>query len=236
MKRLSEEVKFDIGLAPQALDNNNVTGKYFPLAMFFAAVAKLALTAMAAGTTAIVEFLQAQDAAGTNAKGIPTTVGQTAIATITANVLVNEMTVTVGAPNNGDTITINGVVFTKAAATAAATREFADAAGLETCVNSAAYGVPGITASNNAGVVTLRSTVPGHTAITAAKTGAALTLATTLAQAYIDLLREALDTTQGYTHVAVKVTTTATSVIGVELLRYRSRYAIDQRVGASAVL
>ncbi len=61
------------------------------------------------------------------------------------------------------TITINGLVFTAhASTTTVADREFSiggtdtqDAAELVTCVNDATYGVPGVTASYVAGVVTL---------------------------------------------------------------------------------
>lgn len=236
MKRLSDTIKVDIGVAPQALNNSNVTGKYYKMSMWRRVLAKLSVGSMAAGTTAAVELLQATSAGGANAKGIPDDAGQAAKAEITANTKVTEMTVTVGTPADGDTITINDVTFTKAAATDATKREFADAAGLETCINDPDNGVPGVTASNNAGIVTLTASEAGETTITASKTGAALTLATTKAQAFVELDVSKLDINNGFEYVAARVATTANTVVGVELIRDSGRFSPEQQVGASAVI
>ncbi len=236
MNRMSKSKKLDIGLVPQALNNTNAAGKYYKMAMWRRALAKLSVGAMAAGTTAQVEFLQATSVAGANAKGIPDTAGQLAKALVNANTSVTEMTVTYGTPAVGDTITINGIVFTVAAATSAANRQFADANGLATCVNDPTQWVPGVTATNNAGTVTLAASDPGETTVTASKTGAALTLATTQAQAFVELDVAQLDTNNGFVYVAAKVTTTANTVVGVELIRDTGRFSPVQQVGASAVI
>lgn len=236
MRRLSDAAKVDIGLVPQALNNSNATGRYYKMDMWRRALAKLTVGAMAAGTTAKVEFLQAKDASGTDAKGIPDDAGQEAVATITANTAVTAMTITVGAPADGDTVTINGVTFTKAAATSVADRQFADAAGLETCINDADYGVDGVTASNNAGTITLTVTDAGETTISASKTGAALTLATTQAQAFVELEAAQLDTANGYEYIAAKVTTTANTTVCVDLVRDLGRFSPEHAVGDSAVV
>jgi len=65
-------------------------------------------------------------------------------------------------------ITINGLVFTAhATTTTKSARQFSiagtdtqDAAELVSCINDSTYGVPGVMASNAAGVVTLKATVP----------------------------------------------------------------------------
>ncbi len=242
--RIHEDVKIDVGLVSQALDNTNATGKYHSLKDYRSALAILSGGAMAATKTTKIELLQAKDAAGTEAKGIPTTADQEATAEITANALVTELTVTLASVLADETITINGLVFTAhATVTTPANREFsisgddtADAAELVTCINDATYGVPGVTASNAGAVITLVSTDPGETVITAASTDATFTIATTKAQAFVEVLSTLLDKINGFTHIAVKVTTTATSNVAVVLARGNARFTPDQKVGASAIV
>lgn len=233
MQRLSEQVKIDIGLVPQAINNGNATGKYFSLAFHQRVLAILLGGAMAATKTSKVEFLQAKDADGTDSKAVTG-----AEATVTANVLVTKATVDLTSVANTDVVTINGVSFTKAASTVEASRTFADAAGLVSCVNDATYGVPGVVASANGAVVTLQASDPGAATITLSKTENAgtITLATVEAQAYVELDTSKLDVNNGFTHVAVKVTTTANTVAAVLLQRYDGRFGPDQKVGASAIL
>lgn len=229
MKPMYKRSKIDIGLVSQALNNTNATGRYFNMAMYRKALAILNGGAMAAGTTTKIEFLQAKDASGTDSKVIAD-----ANAVITANTNVTVLQCVVGAPNNGDTIVINSVTFTKAAATDATKREFADADGLVTCVNDSTYGVSGVTASNNAGTVTFVASDPGETVITGTKTGAALTLSTVQAQAYAEVDVSSLDINNDFTHIAVKITTTANSNVAAVLLRGDERFEPIQKVGAGA--
>jgi len=70
--------------------------------------------------------------------------------------------VIVGSPDNGDTITIDSETFTKQSSTSVEDREFADASGLVSCINSqlisvngVEVGIPYIDATNDAGTVTL---------------------------------------------------------------------------------
>ena len=88
MNRIYESEKLDIALVPQAVNDTNITGKYHPVKNYGRILALLAGGAMAATKTTKVELLQAVDNGGTDAKGIPTTVGQEAVAEITANALV----------------------------------------------------------------------------------------------------------------------------------------------------
>ena len=126
------------------------------------------------------------------------------------------------------TIIINGLTFTAhASTTTVANREFsisgtdtADGDALVTCINDATYGVPGVTATNNAGTLTLVSTDPGATPITASSAGAA-TIATTQAEAYVEVNGLALSAT--YTHVACKITSTGNGSVAALLQRYGLR-------------
>lgn len=238
MKRMRESVKFDVGVVSQALNNTNVTGRYFSMEGVRRAIAKLNGGAMAAATTTKIELLQAKDASGTGSKAITS-----AEATVTANTNVTALTLTLALVVAGTTVTINGVTFTAHAdTTTAANREFsiggddtADAAALASLINHATYGVPGVTATAAAGVITLTSTDPGETVITASASAGTVTVATTQALAYVEIAAERLDQANGFTHVAPKVTTTANSVVGVTMERDLS-FNPTQKAGASAVL
>jgi hypothetical protein len=236
--RISEDVKLDVGLVSQALNNSNVTGKYHPVKDYPRICAVLDGGAMAATKTSKVELLQAKDNGGTDAKGIPSDADQQAAAEITANAKITEGTVDLTNVANTDVVTVNGIDFTKAAATSEADREFADAAGLVSCINHATYGVPGVKASYAGAVVTVWSEEPGEVVITLDKTESAgtITLATTKAQAFVEIDTRQLDKKNGFGYVAAKVTTTANSNVAVVLLRGNARYTPDQKVGASAVV
>lgn len=234
MNRLYEELKIDVGLEAQALDNSNVTGKYHPLAEFREVLAILSGGSMAKTKTTILQIMQAKNAAALEAKVITL-----ATCTITANTLVTELTIALATVLADEIITINSLVFTAhGTVTTVANREFsisgddtADATELCVCINDPDYGVPGVTATNNAGTITLVSTVPGATLITAATTDATFTVVTTKGQAYVSIEALALD--DDFSHVAVKVTSTATGTVAVVLIRAKARKGISQRVGAS---
>lgn len=244
MNRLYEALKADIALVSQALNNSNATGRYYSMAGFMRAIAILNGGAMAATKVTTVELLQAQDAAGTGSKGIPSTAGQAATATVTANSLVTEGTLTLGTVLAADAVTINGLTFTAhATVTTVASRQFsisgndtADAVELAACINDSTYGVPGITATPSAAVITLAPTVPGAATVTVANPASTITAATTKAQAYVEIENFSLDHANGFTHVAVKITTTANSNLAAVLLRGYPRDAVSQQVGASAVV
>ena len=70
--------------------------------------------------------------------------------------------IVVGSPSDGETVQIDGEVFTKASSTSVEDRQFADASGLVSCVNSdlltvngESIGIAHITAENDTGTVTL---------------------------------------------------------------------------------
>lgn len=231
MRRLSEQAKAEMGLIPMALNNTNTTGQYFKVAKYGRILFTLLIAAMAATKTAILALYEATDADGTDAAAITS-----ATCTVTANTLVHEATIALASVANTDVVEINGISFTKAAATDATAREFADAAGLVTCVNNATYGVEGVTASAADTTVTVKATEPGDYTISLDKTENAgtITLATVKAMCFVDL--DACKLSAGFTHVAAKVTTTANTTVAVLAQRYSGRFTPVQKVGASATL
>ena len=237
MERMIESAKVDLGVAPQTLSNSSVTGNFYEAKDYRRALALLQVGALAATKTAKIEVFEAQDAAGTGAQLITG-----AAATIAANTAVSEMTIALATVLAGEAITINGMVFTAhATVTTPASREFsisgndtADAAELATVLNDATYGVPGITATANSGTITLKSTVPGETTITASSAASTFTIATTKAQAYVDL--DGLPLSAGFSHIGCKITSTGNGGVAALLMRGNARGPITQRVGASAVV
>jgi hypothetical protein len=242
MKRLSKWVKFDVGLTPQSL-NGNATGRYYSMSLFRSLLVVLNAAAIAATKSAKVELLQATDSAGTGAKGIPSTAGQLATASIAANTKVTAATLTCAAVQVGDKVTVNGVVFTGAAAADLPNNVYlsnpadntATAASLAAAINHAA-GVPGVTATPAVAVVTLTATAAGDNTITIADAAATITPATTQAQAFVELDVSQLDLANGFEYVAAKVTTDAAIVVGTVMIRGDGRFEPDQYVAASATV
>ena len=234
--KIFEDIKIDVGVAPVSL-NGNSTSVYYDLADYRKAVGILEVAAMAITKTAKIEIYQATNAAAGSAKLLTG-----ATATITANTNVTSLTLALATVLATHTIIINGLTFTAhGTTTTVANREFNIGGGTDTldadelciCLNDATYGVPGATATNNAGTITLISTVPGATVFTAAEgVGATITVATLKAQAYVEI--DALTLEAGFTHVATKITTDAAILVSSLLLRGGQRLGIAQKVGASA--
>lgn len=197
MNRRYEDSKIDVALVSQALNNTNKTGKYHPLSEFRSALAILSAGAMAVTKTTKLELMQAKNAEAGEAKVLD----PAAEALITANVKVTELTVTLATVLNTETVIINGLTFTAHTDTEDKTlRQFdisgndtADAASLVNCINDPGYGVPGVKATSSLGVVTLVADPPGEAVITVTSGDATFTIATTKAQAYVDLEGLALD-------------------------------------------
>ena len=240
MNKMFEEFKIDLGLAPVSLATTNATGEYFSLADYRRVIAILQAGPIAATKTAKIEVYQATNAAAGSAALLAG-----ATATITANTLVASVTLTLATVLNTHTvvITVGGTAYSFLAhtdTTTVASRQFsisgddtADADELAICINDVTYGVPGITAVAVTGTITLTSTVPGATVITAAQgVGATITVATLRAEAYVEV--DALSLSAGFSHIATKLTTDDTIVVGATLLRGGQKTGIAQKVGASA--
>lgn len=233
MKPLIERNKINAALKPQALNNTNVTGDYFSMKMARKVLFKLDIGAMAAGNTATLSLMQATDASASGAKVVTD-----ASAVITANTKVTKVTVDLSLVANTDTVTINDVTFTKAAATSAADRQFADAAGLVTCITNDTYGVEGVTATAAGAVVTVKSLEPGEKTVTVSRVNVAgtITLATLEAQAAVEIDNFALDVNNGFDYVAAKVATTANTVIGVQIIAGDERFEPEQAMAAITIV
>lgn len=237
MNKIYEGFKFDLALAPQSIASNNVTGDYFDMKGFRGACAILEVAALAAGKTCVLEILQATSAAGAGSKGIPTTEGQTAIATVTANAKASEVTVALSTVLATQTVTINGVTYTAHASSNAgynfsiAGSDSQDADALVDRINNVDYKVPNVTATNNAGTITLKPTDPGATTLTVTASDSSMTVATVKSQAFIEVDAMSLDHDNGFGFIAAKVSTDSTQVVSVTLLRGPSGQAITQAVG-----
>lgn len=233
MKNLNKRAKVDIALKPQALNNTNATGRYFDMQMFRKALFWLTGGAMAATKTTKIEILQAKDLEGTGAKAVTG-----AEATITANTAVTEATLTCANVQATEGVTINGVEFVAEAAEDLPNHVFTVGTDDTTCAASLVKAINvadlGITATSALGVVTLKVTNPGETTITIADADATITAATTEAQAYVEVDVGSLDLAEGYEYIAAKVTTTANTVVAVDIIRGDGRFEPEQAVGASA--
>ena len=152
------------------------------------------------------------------------------------------VTLTLNAVQVADTVTINGLVFTAAAAADLPNRKFsqsgdntADAASLAAAINHATAGVPGILATPNAAVVTLTAVPIGETVITAAASAATVTVATVRAIGYLEVDASMLDNALGFSHVALSITNSAGMITSALLLRGNGRYSAVQHVAAADV-
>lgn len=210
--RFLEKNRVQLGLM-QALDNTNVTGKYFDMRKFRILTVLLVALDMAATKTAKIELVQDKDGDGGDVKAITG-----ASKTVTANAEVIEANITLATFLEEGTVTINGVTFTAHAdTTTAADREFAidgndtaDAAALAGLINDATYGVTGVTATSALGVVTLVADDGYAITISSDPDDATAVKATVEAIAAVDIRMEDLDTPNGFYFVAPKVTVTAT--------------------------
>lgn len=236
MALISEKVKMDVGLIPISL-NGAGTGPYYNMQSSRKAVFAVELGAMAAAATSVIQVMQAQNAAGTGAKVITNNA-----ATVTANINVTTAAFTSAVVHvAGDAYTVNGLTFTAAAADGGvSSRTYAigadataSTANLAAKINSSIVGVPGVTASAAAGLLTLRAVEPGENTITLSATAGDVGVPSTLsAIAYVECDASFLDDTNGFNHVAIRVTNSAATLTNAMLLR-EGRYSPGQNVAAS---
>lgn len=234
MKRIYDENKFDISLAPQSA-SGAVTGDFFPMKNHRTVAFPFFVGAMATGDTVAAQVVQATDGSGTGVKDLTG-----ATCTITADTNVAEATVTLATFTATNVIVINGLTFTAHATTTTyANREFSiagtdtqDAAELVLCINDATYGVPGVTASSAAGVVTLVATDPGETSITVVGVATIGVAATIKAIGYVEVSTDLLDTNNDFIYAAIKLTTSTALDVSAGVVSDRSRYQNDQYLAA----
>lgn len=219
--RETDRAKKVIGVAPISLASTTATGMYYAMGPWKRVCATAMGAAVAATKTLKVELLQAQDAIGTGSKALT----GTPAATATAGVLDVVDTLTVATVLVGNVVTINGLLFTAAAAAVPATRTFAQitsdtatATSLTLCINDPQYGVPGVRATSSAGVVTLYpANGYNDAAITVTGPSATITLAPVQVMAMCESIVHNMDYANGFGFIAAKLTTNATQVVSCTL-------------------
>jgi hypothetical protein len=244
-KRLSEQLKIDTAL-PSSNLNGAGTGAYFPMSSFRKALFMAEIAAMAAAATSVLQVMQAQNRDGGGAKVVTNNA-----ATITANTRAAAIALTIasnagGVHVAGQTVTINGLVFTAAAADVPNTRTYAvgasgadSAAALLAKINSANpnVGVPGIVGASAVDgantVITLTAAKPGEATITAVASAATTVVSTLRAVGFVECDAAFLDKVLGFTHVALRVTNSAAMQTGAVLVRGDGRYSPTQQVAAA---
>jgi len=218
-----------------------IRSRYYDMADYCKIAFAFIVDTLAAAETCVATVIEATSNAGAGAAAIAG-----ATCTITANTNANVATIVLATVLVADTVSINGVVFTAAAAPDFPNLVFdqsgadaADAASLAACINGAAGQAAllaagcAVTAAVLAGsTVTLTVTEPGAGSITLAETGATMTLATVQAIGYIEVEDTAL--TNGFDHVALQLVGPATAHATMVALRGEPRYAaVPQAVAAS---
>lgn len=220
--KLYEKTKVDNVIAAKSRTTGNETSRYFDLQGFDNGLFILNCATMARTNTAKIEIFGADAADGTGGALIASHE-----ATITSPTKMTIGYVHVNSPSNDDTLTVNGVVFTKKASADAAEREFNVIAELVAQINAS---VPGVTAAvDNTNYVLLTSTVPGATTITlAASNDTRLVTSGQAAQAFVEVSEQ-----RGKRYVAARVTTNATVILSVDLIRGNARRLPVQQATAA---
>ncbi len=248
MQKLHEGVKLDTGLYPMT-NATSQTGVYFPLDKYRQAVFHLLASGMTNGQSLVFAVYEATSAAGGSAAQLGANV------TLSQGTKINKCQITCASVQVGDTVILTlyklehgelvaqtALTFTAAAAESLANRQFdqsgsdtACGASLAACINDATYGVDGMTAAADTGVVTLTITVPGDGVFDVTELAAAvarLVVVDLEQQAYFAVLADEL--TSGFTHVGARVSSVDTNVeLACSLLRSMPRYAaVGQAVAA----
>lgn len=231
--KLFEAAKIDVAVEPISLASTAKTGPFYNAAELRQLLFAFQAAAMADGKTVVAQVLQATDRDGTASKDITN-----AVATITATAAMTEATVTASTVVDGDAITIGGVVFTAEDTTPDAdlgeydtgADDTAAMANLAVVVNKL---LPKVKATSAAAVLTLVASEPGEETITITDDAGTLTPAGLKANGFVEIKPDFLDHENGFTHVALKLTTDATIVVGATLVRSSARTGVVQKVAAS---
>ena len=235
MKRIMEQFKIDTVVVPQALNDTNSISYYYDMDEFTEAQINLSVGVMAATKKAKIEVYQAKDADGTGSEIVKDADGNDLKAEIVANTKVKEAKIALASVGALDTVTINGVTYTKDT-TSVENKKFNDAAGLVLCI---AHHQPELIANAVTTDVFVKSAIRGAGTVTVvgANVGGTVTVSTVSADALFSMLREYMKSNDGFSHIAVKVTTDADTVVCAQMLRGNvARYSAIQAVGASTMV
>ena len=240
--RESDNHKYDVGMVPTSLASTNLTGRYYSMVGVDRAVFICQYGPVVTTGTVQMEILQATDVIGTGAATITKGTVITNATEITHVAAVKVITLATLAAGTTVTITVYKknattaaknypMIFTsQAGATNVALRQFqvvgvdaTDAAQLVVCLNDPTYGTPEIFWVAAAGAVTGQAIDDSTTfTITCSVDDATDVRTQPQGQIIIGIDRNAM--AAGSNWLAAKVTTTATIVCGVTLLRMGSRF------------
>jgi len=239
---ISQRYKLDLGLVSTALNSGVATGPYFPVAGYRKFCAICTDGASILNKVTKLEWLQAKNAAGGDAKpvkqsNISTSTESKAESTAAATVITKatEITISPTSMNNADTITINGVVYTAHTDTTDKTeRQFSiagsnteDATALYGLLIDADYGITdlGIAVTDNtSGVLTLRAEGDRCTLTVETSNASRCPIAITKQLLYSEIDIEDLDISGGFMWVAPKVTKAGDGYVSVVVVREEGNY------------
>jgi len=233
-QRVIDDVKFDNALAPISIASTNAIGPYYSMARserasFVCTYAQLATTG-----TVKLEVFRAADIIGTSTVLIATATVTTNATEITHVAAQKKITLATFVAAGTITVTpwYNGVAATAVTFTAHATtttiasRQFniggadtADAVEFCKCANDATYGTPGIYWYNTAGAITGQA-IDDNTTFTITCSVDDATDTRVEPQGFLIVEIDRTSVSSALPWVAAKVTTTATVVCGVTLIRH----------------
>jgi hypothetical protein len=246
--KITEHVKVDVGVEPISLATTNDTGGYHPMSGYKKAIFVFTAAAMAKTKTVVAQIMEATNAAAGSAAALAS-----AAATITANTLVTKAlltantivdatsTVTLTATMPDGTTSVQLYVCEDTTPDIDA-GEFASGANdTAACVELAAVinNMQGdyILATASGATVILTAAQPGDAVITITLEDSTIVASTLEAIGYVEI--DAAQLTATFTHIALKLTTDATIVVGATLLRAsksRGKANPGQMVAAGTVL
>lgn len=248
MQKLHEGVKLDTALYPST-GQTALTGDYFPMDKYRKGLFQLTCKDQVDGESFLFAVYEATSAAGAGAQQLGANITMTQGAKVNkakvtcASVQVNDtLILTMYKLEHGELVAQTALTFTAKAAESLANRQFdqsgsdtACGASLAACINSALYGVAGLTASADTGVVTLAPTVPGDGVFDITELAAAvarLVVVDLEQQAWFEV--DADEMTSGFTHIGARVTSVdAATEFACTLMRSMPRYApVGQSVAA----
>jgi hypothetical protein len=226
--KISEHVKMDVAVASQSIASSNVTGAYHSMKGIKKALFEFKCAAIAKTKTVVAQVMKATSAAAAGAAALTG-----AAATITANVLLTKGLLTANTIVDAtSTVTLTATL--PDGTTQAATftcedtspditvGEFASGANdTEACVNLAAainylLGT-WILATASSATVILTAAEPGEAVITISGEDSTIVASGLEAIGYVEIDAAQLGAT--FTHVALKLTTDATIIVGGTLVR-----------------
>ena len=246
MRLLTEALKVDAAIVYQALATPapGITSRYFKLDRWCKAVFAVIVDTLALAETVVCEVWEDLITTGAAIGGA----APTATCTIVANTNATVVSITVGVVLVGDTVTINGVVFTAAAAPDHPNQVFDQVSGvaatiatdLAACINHAAaqalfLAAGGLItcADDLAAGLTLTVTEAGEDVMTVVSSSApVLAIATVQAMALLEVEDTALSPADSW--IAINLVGPATANAAVALMRGDSRYEpVTQQAAAT---